>query len=246
MAPGWGAGLCCLFPLPFLWLPLLLLIPAGKGNPLLLPSPGARWELNVVFRFLYCGPSLPHIKNSSHGRWATVLRGSSQQLCLVSCAELTEALRAPSWVPGQKRVPVSLLAQPLLGDSEGGGPVLGGPRWPWYEMKRESHRAPLFSKATCNLTMDRQLPGLAVHLAGNQRSISSVPGSPKIQPGSSESLHWGGSRPQRTEEAIQGQATISDPKAKVFLPPDVQESPQRARRGHLIPHPPAQVGKLRP
>lgn len=55
VAPGWGAGLCCLFPLPFLWLPLLLLIPAGKGNPLLLPSPGARWALNVVFRFLYCG-----------------------------------------------------------------------------------------------------------------------------------------------------------------------------------------------
>lgn len=51
VAPGWGAGLCCLFPLPFLWLPLLLLIPAGKGNPLLLPSPGARWALNVVFRF---------------------------------------------------------------------------------------------------------------------------------------------------------------------------------------------------
>lgn len=41
--------------------------PAGKGNPLLLPSPGARWELNVVFRFLYCELSLPHIKNLSHG-----------------------------------------------------------------------------------------------------------------------------------------------------------------------------------
>lgn len=35
--------------------------PAGKGNPLLL-SPGARWEPNVVFRFLYCGLTLLTLK----------------------------------------------------------------------------------------------------------------------------------------------------------------------------------------
>lgn len=36
--------------------------PAGKGNPLLLLSPGARWEPNVVFRFLYCGLTLLTLK----------------------------------------------------------------------------------------------------------------------------------------------------------------------------------------
>lgn len=79
--------------------------------------------------------------------------------------------------------------------------------------------------------MDRQFPGLAVHLAGNQRSISSIPGLPKIQPRSSESLHWEGSRPQRIEEAIQGQAGVRDPIAKVFLTPDLQESPQDQGEG---------------
>lgn len=60
--------------------------PAGKGNPLLLLSPGARWEPRVVFRFLYCGLTLPHIKNSSHGCRDTILLGGCQQLHLVACA----------------------------------------------------------------------------------------------------------------------------------------------------------------
>lgn len=80
MAPGWGAGLCCLFLLPFLWLPLLLLIPCRQRKPSAASSPGARWELNVVFRFLYCGLTLPHIKTHPMATQATVLPGSSQQL----------------------------------------------------------------------------------------------------------------------------------------------------------------------
>lgn len=72
-----------------------------------------------------------------------MLQGSSQQLCLVFRAELIGALRVPSWVPGQKWVPMSLLSQPLLGDSEGGGQVLAAPHWPWYEMKRVSRGTPL-------------------------------------------------------------------------------------------------------
>lgn len=106
--------------------------PAGKGNPLLLPSPGARWELSVVFRFLYCGLTCLALKLIPWPLRPLCSPGSSQQLYPVSCAELTRSLQAPSWVStsGQKRVPVSLLPQPATflpaffqtpGDSEGGG-----------------------------------------------------------------------------------------------------------------------------
>lgn len=125
---------------PFSGFPCSSSSPSGKGNPLLLLFPGARWELNVAFRFLYCGLTLPHIKNSSHGHPATVLLEGSQQLYLVSCAKPTRSLQTPSWVPtplpGQKRVPVSLLLQPgiflatlfqTLGDSDSCGQVLAVP-----------------------------------------------------------------------------------------------------------------------
>lgn len=79
-----------------------------------------------------------------------LLLEGSQQLHLVSCAKLTRSLQAPSLVPtplpGQKRVPMSLLPQPsvfldvlfqTLGAREGGDRMLALFHWPWYEkMKR--------------------------------------------------------------------------------------------------------------
>ena len=55
------------FPLPLLGLPLLLPSPDGNGGPHLPPPPRHQvGKVGLIFRLLYCGLTLPHIKNLSH------------------------------------------------------------------------------------------------------------------------------------------------------------------------------------
>lgn len=113
MAPGWGAGLCCLFPSPLSLASSALLTPCGQRKPSAASFPGARWEPSVVFRFLYCGLTLPHIKNSSHGCRDTMLLEGCQQLHLVACASSLGLCRpllgAHPVVTPEERVPYRAL-----------------------------------------------------------------------------------------------------------------------------------------
>lgn len=164
--------------------------PAGKGNPLLLLSPGARWEPRVVFRFLYCGLTLPHIKNSSHGCRDTMLLEGCRQLHVVACASslglCKPLLGAHSVVTPEEGVPYHAL--PDLGRVKVVGRCSLCP-WPWNEKMKRVAEGSLTQTA---------LPGLAVQLPGEQSSIFPVlptPGLPNIRPRSSESMGWEGNSP---------------------------------------------------
>lgn len=115
VAPGQGRAAGPLWPVLWGLLPSPLSLaflcsassPAGKGNPQHPPSPGARWELGMIFRFLYCELTLPHIKSSSHvqvgycapGKLSASASGilHINSLGLICHPEIS--LQTPSWAP---------------------------------------------------------------------------------------------------------------------------------------------------